>query len=300
MRVFKFAVEEIIMKQVFVCGVFSENSGKTTLCRALIEYLASIGVRVSAFKPLSGHSFWEQYDCYLECLRIGSIFCEDAYELWKLVNVKVPIEVLNPADILTTIPDIIKLIDKNSINNIFNSTIYNWMYVGRFTIAHKGELEHIVYYNVNEEIIHLDEIIRKLKIKISKLIPINEFNDFMKVHEEFYYNAVNSCYELISKNADLIVVEGFNDSIYPWSGVENSTIVLAVSPGHIIIYNAKEFYKAINNQKTIKVFYDVASKVKPIKILRIPPLTKHDIKDTTVLARKYSNALAEIVNILKL
>jgi len=288
------------MKQVFVCGVFSESSGKTTLCRALIEYVASMGIKVSAFKPLSGHSFWQQYDYYLECLRVGSVFCEDAYEMWKLVNVKIPIEALNPADILTTIPNIAKLIDKNSINNIFNSTIYNWMYIGRFTIAHKEGLEHIIYYNVNEDIIPLDEIIKKLKIKISRLIPISEFSEFIKIHEEYYYNAVDSCYRLVSKSSDLLVVEGFNDSIYPWSGVENSTIVLAVSPGHIIIYNTKEFYKAINNQKATKVFYDVANKAKPIKILKTPPLTKHDIKDTTTLTKKYGNVLSDIVNILKL
>lgn len=288
------------MKQIFVCGVFSENSGKTTICRALIDYLVSMGIKVSAFKPLSGHSFWEQYDNYLECLKMGSIFCEDAYELWKLINVKVPIEALNPADILTTIPNIVKLIDKNSINNIFNSAVYNWIYIGRFTIAHRGRLEHILYYNVNEDLVPLDDIIKKLKINVNKLISVDGFNEFIKIHEKFYYNAVNSCYELVSKNIDLLVVEGFNDSIYPWSGVENSTVVLAVSPGHIIIYNTKEFYKTLNNQKATKVFYDVANKVKPISILKTQPLTKHDIKDVNTLTKKYSNILVKIVDILQL
>lgn len=288
------------MKQVFVCGVFSENSGKTTVCRALIDYLTSMGIKVSAFKPLSGHSFWEQYDNYLECLRVGSIFCEDAYKLWRLINVKAPIEALNPADILTTIPNIVKLIGKNSLNNIFNPSVYNWIYIGRFTIAHGERLEHILYYNVNEDLIPLEDIIKKLRINVSRLIPVGSFNEFIKIHEEFYNNAVNSCYEFISKNVDLLVVEGFNDSIYPWSGVENSTIVLAVSPGYAMIYNTREFYKAINHPKATRVFYDIAGRVKPINILKIPPLTKRDIEDTSMLTKKYSDILTKIVDALKL
>ena len=128
---------------IFVVGVLTENSGKTTLVIALMSTLRDLGIRVSAFKPISGHSLWWQYSSYKVCLKYGSLFCEDAFKFWNTLQENIPIEVINPVDVLFSIPDINKT-SPSLIELFFKDEIYSWFAMGRFTIIEKKP-KHIIW-----------------------------------------------------------------------------------------------------------------------------------------------------------
>lgn len=282
---------------IFIAGALSESSGKTTLALALIEGLKELGLKIAPFKPLSGHSMWWQYDAYLLCLKNNSLFCEDAYKLSKVSNVNLPLEIINPADILTSIPDFTAIMKGLSVS--IEGSTYDWFAIGRFTIVEKGDFKHIIYYkNPRTSLIEFpEELLNKLKSKAYLITQIRSFDEFLKFHQKYYLKAVNSCYDLVFESSDIIVIEGFNDSIYPWHGIENSDIVLIAAPANIMVYPPREFIEAVKalGDPFTKVYKDVYKIIRPLKIYKIPPLTKRGLSNPDVLKRTYKDVIEDVI-----
>ncbi len=288
------------MSMIYVFGVLPNDSGKTTFSTALINEAKGLNLEVSAFKPLSGHSYWWQYNSYQKCLELKKLFSEDAYKLWVSIGKRVPIEVLNPADVLISVPDLKKIYSsrKKPLTHLMGN-IYNWFYMGRFTYIKEGKERNVVYYKRRGWIIEAKELLDLIKSKAAETIPVSSSKDFLKLHETYYMKSVETCFNKASKGFNFVVVEGFNDSVYPWSGVRKADLAVGVSPGFILIFETKDLIREAKKRKTqyLTVFSDIANNVQPMKTERIPALRREEIIGGKV-REKYKVAVNKTVEMV--
>ena len=188
-----------LLKSIFVCGVLERDSGKTTFSKALIDFLKALDFKVSAFKPLSGHSLWYQYDSFMNCISSGKLYSHDGYELWKEINVDLPIEVLNPVDILSSVPDL-GHIDLNELNlvDVYDGNVFNNFVLGRFTIMRDEEIFNIYYHNAGKRLIEDSVFLKNVKRDADKYVEVNSLKEFLALHSLYYEKSVESCFDVIS------------------------------------------------------------------------------------------------------
>jgi len=277
------------MSKLFVCGVLPEDAGKTTFTAALLHEASRRGLRACPFKPLSGHSYWWQYDSFKHCLSRRRLVCEDIVRLAEACSVDLPLEALNPVDLLLAPPtSLTKLLAPPSVQN------YEWLAIGRFTTYLRGSLSHLVFYNET----NLNEDLRELLDALGKALPVRSFKEFLELHQAHYHGSVESCFKLIEQGGfDLIVVEGFNDAVYPWRGVDDMDLVIAVAPGLALIYDTTAFLEAIklSPDPYTTTFSEVASSTAPKAKLKLPPLSRAVLADPSKVAEKYRRALEDVL-----
>ncbi len=281
----------------FVFGTLPDNSGKTCLSRSLIIDFINDGRRVSAFKPLSGHNFWWQYDNYLRCLGSGSLFSEDAYRLWVTCGKRFPLEVINPADLLLSVPDMSKAYFHGvKPSDLLGCSIYNWFIAGRFTLLEKRKMRNVFYFREDTGMIETKDLVEVLKERAEEYYLVRSFRDFLLLHKRFYLRAAESCFKHVLKNSDVVVVEGFNDSVYPFSSVKNASAVLGVSPGFILVFEPETFFREVKKLKHpfLATFNDIVNHVSPVKVVRLPALRSDEISNNEVLYKKYRGPVKEI------
>ena len=67
--------------QILVSGFMPQNSGKTTLAKALAYTLRTAGYDIGVFKPVSGHNWYSQYDASIKNFMDRKLYCEDIMSL---------------------------------------------------------------------------------------------------------------------------------------------------------------------------------------------------------------------------
>jgi len=292
---------DVSMKTVFICGTLPENSGKTTFCRTLIAFLLSKGITVIPFKPLSAHSIWWQYDHYLQCVRMRNIISQDAFELWresKGPERNIPIEAINPADMLMSIPNMefLAKYPMDTRSTLVTTSPFTWFYAGRFSLWNEKP-EHVFYCRQSKLLFKptpdIIEIIGK-----DRFITIKSEYEFLKLHKKYYSIATSSAFsKLVTYEPDVIVIESFNDSVYPCNEVRHATVVISVSPAYIMTYEPKEFFEAVlkNPNPHLCTFSMIASESTPTKVFNMRPVPHSLLKNGNALAKHYFPILEEIL-----
>jgi len=288
-----------MVSKVFICGVLPEESGKTTLARALIRYLVNSGYHVIPFKPLSGHNLWWQYDSYLMNVKLGILVSEDSIRLWRAAKKRVPLELTNPCDILLSIPDYGHYGYGEFIKMILSRDVYSMVSMGRFTLVEEGSVKRVIYYR--KGFLFDEDFLERMAKEAYRLKEVESYEDFIHLHERYYERAVDSCYKELMRGAhDMMLIEGFNDSVYPWKGVEDSELVVAVAPTVSLVFDKDEFFEAVHlfgTPYTVE-FHRIAELVSPMKIIRLPPLSSKELKDDDRLMKRYSNVVKEIMDLI--
>ncbi len=279
------------MKRLLVCGVLPEDAGKTTFAAALLYEASRRGLKACPFKPLSGHSYWWQYDSFKYCLSRGRLVCEDIVRLSEVCSVDLPLEALNPVDLLLAPPSrLARLLASPSVQS------YEWLAIGRFTACLDGSLSHLVFYNEA----NLNEELRRLldALAAGEVLPVRSFKEFLDLHQVHYHGSVESCFRLVERGGfDLAVIEGFNDAVYPWRGVDDVDLVVAVAPGLALIYDASAFLEAVKRRPDpyTAIFSDVAHAAAPKAKLKLPPLPRATLTDPSRVAEGYREALEAVL-----
>lgn len=285
------------MRRVFICGVLAENSGKTTFTQALLAEARRRGLKAYPFKPLSGHSYWWQYDSFKRCLEGGCLVCEDIYRLAEACGgVDLPLEVLNPADmLLRPPPSIPRLLASPPVQS------YEWLAIGRFTACSEGAAYHVLFYNEGNVDGEVERLLDAMRPRAEAAIPVRSFKEFLDLHRSHYHVSVDSCFrEVERRSPDLVVIESFNDSVYPWRGVEEAELVVAVAPGAAFIYEAKAFLDAVRRAPDpyTATFSDVASSVEPSSMRPLPPMSGGELRDPHRVAERYRPVVDEVLEAL--
>lgn len=279
---------------VSILGAKEFDSGKTTFSTSLILTLRKKGKNATGFKPLAGHECIEQYDFYLKNLQESKLYGHDAYFLQIASQVTLPIEVINPVDIMTKY-------DLNFEGHY--SSVYDDLGIGRFSFYEEDRIKNIYYYRKGLKDKLCIKLLDKLKLKAEEVIEVSSFEEFLEIHKKYYQRSVSSMFNFLKKFADTIVIESFNDSVYPAQPVEESELIFVCNLNEIYVYEKEQFLESIKESKDpfLLRFKDISEKMKPKYTFKLPFLeSTDDEKQLEKQAKEYSLELEKIAEQLKL
>ncbi len=268
----------------------SFDSGKTQLATRLIKALSETSHTVEYFKPLSGHNYWYDFEHTKNCMKEGVLYSKDAKTVRAISNPKSPIELANPIHSLfvpmrierplQTLPNTLGLAGSNSI-----------LALERFSRPDEEGIDSTILtaqklFEEERLIIGLEEV-----GKLTRNASIYEVNSLEAVQEfehQNYEQHVSESFAHLEGLADVVIIEGFNNSAWPWDGLDSVDAVLVVGPAHVFSYDPKKFKKAVylmirGQLPTREVtFGRISDLLKPIKRLEVIPetdLTSFELKE---------------------
>ena len=90
---------------------------------------------------------------------------------------------------------------------------------------------------------------------------------------------------MVEKDKDIVIIEAFNDTVWPWQKLENVDMVMAVRPGELIFYSPERVKKAVrvsdNKRNRIReiTFSRVSEYLKPENHILLKPRIGLDQND---------------------
>jgi len=278
--------------KILVVGLQPNDSGKTTLCKALIYGFKENGVSPVPFKPHSGISYWSQFDTFQRSLMKSTLVCSDIIELEEAAQSQLPLEVLNPVN---------RLSNPGSSTGISEEQlVFQEFMAERFT-HHNGVTHKSVYYlngTINfSQIRDMKTFYLRIKKNAEKTLFIKRFQDLVKAYVDNFDRATSSCYRHIKDKP--LVIESFNDAAYPFNGAEECDAVLCASPNIVLQFETSKYFEAIKSyggeksklQLTVSDIY--ASSLVKNRFL-IQPLNRNERNEPTKLTRNYSRTIKEL------
>jgi len=276
---------------LLVVGTREFDSGKTTFSIALLSILRKHNIRAIGFKPLAAHECIEQYDLFMKNLSEGKLYGHDAYYLWKYSFPNLPIEIINPADILT----------KRDLEFSEKSVeIFDHIAVGRFSFHERESIRNYYYYRKGIK----DKLCLKLleKLKPSgELIEISSYKEFLELHEKYYQKSVESMFNFIKEKSDVIVIESFNDALYPAKEVEEASFIFACNLNNVYVYKNEQFKEILKNSKNSYMlrFQDIRDKITPYREINLPLFDEKIVENEELLKEQVNNYKLSIEKFLK-
>lgn len=288
------------MSRVLIVGANSFDSGKTHLAIKLGKVITDAQSSVDYFKPISGHNYWYNYSHTKSCLENEQLVSKDATRIREQLGLKSNPLLMNPVHSLFVPARIEKPLQQitNSLGLSGSSSVLTMQ---RFSQPLDGSVDTTVL--IADELIEEDNLIIGLE-EVGKLshnasiIDANRLETFQEYERLHYEECVSKSFSQVEKAKDLVIIESFNDSTWPWDGLESVDHVLVVSPGHVFSYDPEKFRKATHlvNRGNLPIrevtFGRIADLLKPIHRLEIKPdtnLTCEQLKSLDIDCRTGKN-----------
>lgn len=292
--------------KVFVFGLVEKDAGKTTVSKILLHFFKELGLEFIPFKPMSGHNLWYQWQAFKQCIKQEKLFCEDIYHLREVANVDIPIEVLNPVDLLFAPLDLDYFISEGFEAEFYMSDPTAALVMERVTTKIRGKLRNVYLVSnaLETHLKYLKPIVEKLLKHSYDILTFRGVNEQIEIHMRLAEKAVNTCYGEISEKTDNILIESFNDAVMPCRQVLDVKVPIGVAPGHILIFDPLKWSKALSVITQIKhpsnlKAQDVIPVLKPEKIFKIQPLSKNYLNKPKKTMKNYKPFLEHIEKIVK-
>ncbi len=255
------------------------DSGKTILSLKIAKFLKSQGVSVEYFKPLSGSNFWFKHQHIQTCLEEGKVYSFDAHRVRATLNSTIPIEILNPIHTLF-VPVILERPEEIISHSLALSGWDSIFTLRRFSRPLEGKPSSVtlVARNIVDSgslMITAEEI--EALTRDNEIITFDSLEEVLIYTEQVLERLLDENLEYIERKADAVIIESFNNTAWPWEGLQEVDTVLVVGPGHIFVYDAERFRKAsmlkkFNSQAIREVpFSRVAELTKPLERILISP-----------------------------
>lgn len=289
---------------IFVFGFFPVSPGKTVVSTAICRGLLNRGFKVAPFKPRSGHNLWYQHDAFLRCREESRLYCEDIIKLSKASRCPIPNETLNPIDALLAPLDTRKFLEEDYIREMYmkEAITFHHLLVERYTLWRDGPRTILC---VNENNLAEDSFvdgsyIRGLGERSDEVLSIADAQGWNSVFRRLGPECTSTCFRKIAEDHELMVVEGYNDAVCPAPGLRYD-VVVGVAPGLAAFYDPDDFHRVIDvKSETGKEpmgmrAVDMIHFMKPQRVITVPALRGHDIKDFDTLSRKLDNIIDSVV-----
>jgi predicted P-loop ATPase/GTPase len=272
-------VRFIPVSRILIVGANSFDSGKTHLALQLGKTFIDARISVGYFKPISGHNYWYNFEHTRTCLEKQQLVSKDATRIRDVLGLKSEIMLMNPIHSLF-VPARIGRPLQQVTNSLGFSGSTSILTMQRFSKPMNHTIDSTVLIadellEENRLIIELDEVGRlSHNTSILDCNSLEEFQEFERLHYEEY---VSQSFSKIERGNDKVIIESFNDSVWPWEGLESVHNVLVVSPGHVFAYDPDKFRKAAYLMKRGDLpirevtFGRIADLLKPISKLEIRP-----------------------------
>lgn len=278
-------------KRILVLGFISFDSGKTVIAGNIARILSNIGLKVEYFKPVSGHNHWFKHDHSKRCISEGKLYSSDAAAVREHLESDIPIEIANPIHSLF-VPAIR---DRPNQHVISSLGVGGWdavLAMQRFSRPENGRPVSTTL--VAESLINEGRLMLSIE-EASALSKDTEIQTIASLEEaqafEFtaFERVVNDSFEVIDNKGDVVIIEGFNNTAWPWEGLDHVDVVITVGPGHIFTYNPERYRKGsflvkYGSQPIRDVpFTRVSEMIRPLKRLLLKPGQAMTLEDMTVL-----------------
>ncbi len=296
--------------KILITGLLERRSGKTYLASAMLYALRTLGFKPGFFKPLSIHNWFTEYDTTLENIRFKSLFSRDVATLSRIARIKDPYELLNPVDFLTAPLDPTVFINARvpDMYYSFSHDLLKTTLMARFTRYEDGVLYN--KYLINEwalrrNMLLVDEgLIDRIMRNADEITKIDATKAFAHLMNKIFINSINTCLKAIEDKYQIVVVESYGDLAWPLPSETRISIVFAVAPGRVLIYEAGKFKMAVELKKPLRGpltnvrLSDIIGLLKPIKSFKVGPVHTAEIPESYVI-RKYASVINFLVSKLE-
>ena len=234
------------MSRVLIIGANSFDSGKTQLAINVGLALIESGLSVGYFKPISGHNYWYHYEHTKWCMERGQLVSKDATSVRNALGIESDLLLMNPIHSLF-VPARIRRPLQNLPNSLALSGSTSVLVMQRFSKPTKR--------GIDTTMLVADELVDGQQLMIgpdeigrlsygAAILNANSLEAFQEYERLHYETSVTGSFAGVEKETDLVIIESFNDSAWPWERLESVDNVLVVSPGHVFGYDPERFRRA--------------------------------------------------------
>ncbi|TXT55921.1 MAG: hypothetical protein BAJATHORv1_30304 [Candidatus Thorarchaeota archaeon] len=235
-----------MVERILLTGMLSFESGKTHVAKQLAARFHSEGLKVEYFKPISGHNFWYRYEHSKQCIEREQLVSKDATRVREIIKPSTAAEMANPIHRLF-VPMIITRPGEILHNTLGLAGWDSIFAIQRFSTPQENGITHV--FLVARSLIDQDNlIIRSEDIRSlvgeNKVIPVENMEQVQNFENAYYETTVDSAFRRVERDSDVVIIESFNDSIWPWEGLDNVDQVYVIGPGQMFRYDPEKFRKA--------------------------------------------------------
>jgi len=280
--------------KILITGINRNNSGKTIVGVGIANGLKNKGYKVIPFKPFSFHNWFTQYSTTLENIKYGTIFSEDIFKLREVSNCRERYEVLNPVDNLIAPLDIYWFIEHNftSMYYSYQLNIMRQILVTRVSYVNdRGRIFNLGILNkwlIDREIAYVDNTVtNSVTKKFDEIVEVNDLDTLAKIIVDHSARAIGLSCKLLEKyDKDIVLIESYSDSAWPFLSNISLDLVLAVAPGIVLVYPPEKYTIAVKIRTSIYKSLlgvsvkDILDYLSPIKHFKIPPVPSILIPET--------------------
>ncbi len=230
---------------IIVVGLVGEDSGKTLAAAGLVEALRGQGVDAVGSKPMAGVRLWTESWLVGEAERRGVPVSGDGLKLWSASGgaASVSVEAVNPVVVYHALPD------PGSVGFYLSGLpLWGTVILGRVSRCPTGRVETLHFINT-ELLRRLPETVEDAVLRIAvslKPYPLKSSQELArKVLEGGYTGEAQSCLERLAGEHEIVIVESNSGRALPLPGMRRPCMVVAVSPGRILLVDPDRYWKAV-------------------------------------------------------
>ena len=228
--------------KLLVAGLLEHDSGKTWLAAALALTARRHGLRVAAYKPVGGFDAWGSYKAFRESTSMGALAGNDALTYHRVLGEKP--ERINPVALLLAPRD--PLFYSGPASYLADSArLESSLVLARITGC-DGRSRHLVFKeNLERAPITLRAEVAEAASRLgAEPGDTTEFLSWLGSAEAS--KLFSSCLAEVSRDAQLVLIESFNDAASPYLPPPAIDFTIIVVPGKALLYSGERVERAIN------------------------------------------------------
>jgi predicted P-loop ATPase/GTPase len=103
----------------------------------------------------------------------------------------------------------------------------------------------------------------------ARRITVSNIQEVQEYERQHLDDCVDSSFAAIEAGSGLIIIESFNDSVWPWPSLDRVDVAVAVGPGHVFRFDPEKIRRAVDYSMDKEVgaraltFYGLSDLVKP-------------------------------------
>lgn len=223
------------MQVILISGLIPFDSGKTWFTIGAAAAAKELGLRVSVYKPVAAHNIWYSPHTVDASSKLGILVGNDALLYYRHGLAPSP-HISNPIAIATSPPDPTKYTRYEDYEGDFED-ISRVAVITRITTCRSGSPRHFVH---RDNLSKVGGAVSKLAEGLASSLraePLDFGEVLSYISSPRAAEDLDYCMAELSRGADLLLVESFNDAISPYPGVLSAaSALIVIAPGKAIVY----------------------------------------------------------------
>lgn len=236
-------------KRILLVGTETFDSGKTTLAIQLATGLINLGTSVEYYKPISAHNYLERYAHTLECLNEGKLYSYDAARLKKAMQTSRDVLLMNPVHRLY-VPALERHQREETereMGTLALAGLDSVIAMERISYASQNQIDST--FLISRDLVESGKLVIKRDeveslVKNGRRIDITTLEELQEFEAVAIERNLTRSLNLLENEADVVIIESFNDSVWPWEGLQSVSHVISVGSKGTRLYNPERFRKA--------------------------------------------------------